>query len=97
MFEPKEFLPVVMKYGKGLNSSTCILRRLYKSGLLYIAKETRNKTGGEPIKTYAVVEGAKFKITLNSGRPDHREQAKIKEIKIHNCSKNLESVMNNWI
>lgn len=89
-FTPSTFNDLVEKHGVKRKYVTCTLRKFCHKGLLEIIKSTPNKTGGEPTKTYIVVEGASFEM-----RKSGPKKAIIRDMS--SCAKSLDKIMAGWV
>lgn len=89
-FTPSDFHDLAEQYGVRRKYVTCTLRKFCHRGLLEIVKSTPNRTGGEPTKTYIVVEGASFEMRKSGPKNDV-------VMDMAACCRALENAIDGWL
>ena len=96
-FSPPDFYDIADKHGRPHRDVSSTLRKLRSYGLLEIVHQVRGKTGGEPVKTYAVTKGADMAIKDSSQCvKEHRDRIKAHEQMMYSCANRLDDVMRGW-
>lgn len=98
-FTPDDFQDLEEKFGKQRRHTTNTLHKFCKPeyGLCKVVKSTPNPNGGGPTKTYAVIEGAQFKIKSSGERTkEYNAIIRANEQQMDTACLRLENAMARW-
>lgn len=96
-FTPADFYDIADDLGRKRSNISVTLRMFVNYGLLKVVKSTPNKTGGEPVKTYRVVNGASFVVKDSTMiAKEYKEKALAREHEMRKCANRLQRVMDGW-
>ena len=98
-FTPSDFNDLAEKFGKQHRHITSALHKFCKPeyGLLRVVKGTPNPNGGRETKTYAVIEGAQFRIKSSGERTrEYNAIIRANYEQMATACRRLENVMVRW-